>query len=111
MSWSRRNSASSLVTASNHQPNVDEASLGQRPLLDSSPRQGPTASRYGSIDVQDASGCPAVARSSRRSSPEVWRRDSLLNQVPEEESSIGDVMDEPEAIEWSLEEQGLYTGA
>ena len=74
-------------------------------------RQGQTTSRYGSIDTQDVSGGTTAGRSSRRSSPEVWRRDPLLNQVPEEESGVEDVTDDPETVEWTLEQQGLYAGA
>ncbi|GJE88988.1 hypothetical protein PsYK624_050770 [Phanerochaete sordida] len=113
MSWSRRDSASSVHTTSSHQQNADEGAPGQ-PLLNN-PRHTQTASRYGAIDAHDASG-DRTPRASRRSSPEVWRRDSQLNQVPEEETGAGEGADEDdeddlEAIEWSLEQQGLYAGS
>ena len=110
MSWSRGNSSSSIRSASDNQQNTDGVPPGQRPLLNNT-KQGPTVSRYGSVDAPEATGGVAAGRSSRRPSPEVWRRESLLNQVPEEESGVEEAVDDPEAIEWSLEEQGLYTGA
>lgn len=80
--------------------------MAQGPVLSTSDLAAP---RYGSTDGADS----VLDRSRRRSSPEVFRRESLLNRVPEEEP----LQNEPEAdasdseeMEWSLEEQGLYSG-
>lgn len=67
------------------------------------------APRYGSTDGADS----VLDRSRRRSSPEILRRESLLNRVPEEEPLRDESeaeMSDSEEMEWSLEEQGLYSG-
>lgn len=97
----------------NHQPeNGDEDSMAQgsqsatRPLL-----------RQLSVPSSDASlgstSYGAVDRTT--SSPETYRRNSVLGRVPEEtadpEADIAVEMDEREVVEAQLADQGLYIGS
>jgi hypothetical protein len=76
------------------------------PLLPREPDDG-----YGSVNRPGSSS----GRSSRRESPEVHRRESTLNIVPEEENVLESPAsfeaEEAEAVEWDLEERGLYSGS
>lgn len=67
------------------------------------PRNGFT---YGAVDREGGGS----GWSSRRASPEIHRRDSTLNRVPEEEIQEDFLAEESEVQEQELEEQGLYFG-
>ncbi|KIP03029.1 hypothetical protein PHLGIDRAFT_37628 [Phlebiopsis gigantea 11061_1 CR5-6] len=118
MSRSRGASASSVSTTSDPQHGGGEEPVN-RPLLEhmkhtqttSGPVQG--TSRYGAVDSTSIS-VNTRRRPSRQSSPEIRRQDSLLNRVPEEEFSANvdeEIVEDPEEVEWSLGERGLYSGS
>ena len=117
MSWSRGNSASSVSSSSDLQRRDDDSAV-HRPLLEHTKitqgfsQQIHGASRYGTVDLSDPIP-DAARRPARRSSPEVRRQDSLLNRVPEEEA-VGnadeEVLEDPDEVEWTLGERGLYSG-
>jgi hypothetical protein len=113
MSWSTTNSSSAVLHTNANivddgQQRADDFAYHQRPLLDTRTSSGYFASsRYGAVDDN---GAGPAGRSSRRSSPEV-HRDSYLNRVPEEDTGVDEEgIDDPEEVEWNLQEQGLYPG-
>lgn len=89
---------------------TDEDS-GRRPLLTVSvtAKQPPgvvppqTYHGYGTTSI--------VGSSSARSSPERYRRDSLLGRVPEESAPVDEGPEEAEEDGFDLEERGLYIGS
>lgn len=61
--------------------------------------------------VSHAGPSSESSQGSRRASPEVRRRESGLNRVPEELDADEAAAQEAEDAEWDLEERGLYPGA
>lgn len=90
--------------------NSNEFATGQQPLLSGYEDDGMVARNqqdYGAIERPGSSS----RRSSRRASPEFHRSGSTLNIVPEEEHARPyNVVEEPEEMEYDLEERGLYSG-
>ncbi|KAI0691806.1 hypothetical protein BC835DRAFT_1359717 [Cytidiella melzeri] len=85
-----------------------EAARQEEPLL----QRGDIEPGYGSVDRPG----PSSGRSSRRESPEMHRRESTLNIVPEEDRFVQDspvsiTAEDEEEVEWNLEERGLYSGS
>lgn len=94
-------------------PQPDDVShipeMDRRPLLTLSV---PTTASETVPGGQGYGSTSALGRSSARSSPERYRRESLLGRVPEEDAS-GEEQQSPEAdeIELDLEERGYYLGS
>ncbi|PSR73039.1 hypothetical protein PHLCEN_2v11143 [Hermanssonia centrifuga] len=103
MSWTKRQS-----TAERPHGELQDEDVGTQPLLTNS--GDVRTESYGSVDT----GSSSLERPSRRHSPEMHRRESLLNRVPEEQSTEGVLAESPEdaeEIQWDLEEQGFYAGS
>ena len=91
-----------------------KSSRQEEPLLRHEPELGSVQSHgqtYGSVSIPG----PSSNRSSRRASPEAYRRESTLDMVPEDhilqESPVDiEAEDAEEEVEWDLEERGLYSG-
>lgn len=88
----------------------NEFATGQQPLLSGYEDDGMVTriqQDYGAIERPGSSS----RKSSRRASPEFHRSGSTLNIVPEEEHArIYNAVEEPEEMEYDLEERGLYSG-
>ena len=86
--------------------------MARRPLL-AIDAQVPVSSRQSSGHSYNAAqGYGAIlpeGSSNLRASPERYRRDSLLDRVPEE-TAVEQEDEELEAQEWDLAEQGFYSG-
>ncbi len=100
MSWSKRQS-----TAERPHGGSQDEDVGTQPLLTNS--GDVRTESYGSVDT----GSSSLERPIRRHSPEMHRRESLLNRVPEEQSTEEVHPEDAEEIQWDLEEQGFYAGA
>ena len=90
-----------------------KSSTQEEPLLRHEPEIGGVESHgqtYGSVNAPG----PSSNRSSRRASPEAYRREGTLDMVPEDrilqESPVDIEAEDEEEVEWDLEERGLYSG-
>ncbi|OBZ74378.1 hypothetical protein A0H81_05511 [Grifola frondosa] len=89
-------------------PDIDvENDIGRRSLLHPGmPSPHPTPGQMPSYGATSSAG-----PSSLRASPEMYRRDSGLNRVPEEVDPDEEALEEADEEEWDLEEHGYYSGS
>ncbi len=89
----------------------DSEEMARRPLL-AVDAQVPVPSRQSSAHSTQGNGYGTILPEgppTLRASPERYRRDSLLDRVPEE-TALDEEDEELEAQEWDLAQQGFYSG-
>ncbi len=89
----------------------DSEEMARRPLLGID-AQVPVPSRQSSGHSTQGNGYGTIlpeGTPTLRASPERYRRDSLLDRVPEE-TALDEEDEELEAQEWDLAQQGFYSG-
>ncbi|RPD63350.1 hypothetical protein L227DRAFT_584495 [Lentinus tigrinus ALCF2SS1-6] len=87
--------------------------MARRPLLAIDAQVPPPSRQPSGHGHNPAQGYGTIlpeGSSNLRASPERYRRDSLLDRVPEE-TALDEGEDELEAQEWDLAEQGFYSGS
>ncbi|KZT00281.1 uncharacterized protein LAESUDRAFT_732434 [Laetiporus sulphureus 93-53] len=108
-SLSRRNKGKRSASNRDTEMAADEE-RARRPLLTENIQ--PKQSSGSAAPVSTHSYGATQGSSNIHSSPEQYRRDSLLGRVPEEGDSVDEeVLDEAEEEEWDLRERGFYIGS